>query len=207
MSEQTRRSTRLSKLVLATRNRHKVTEIRELLHDLPIDILPVEAFPNVPEVVEDGDTLEANAGKKAETVSRATDLPAVADDTGLEVDCLGGRPGVYSSRYAGEGASYGDNVQKLLRALRGVPRVERGAQFRCVIAFHDGEKTHFAEGICRGEITEEPRGEGGFGYDPVFYVPEYDQTFAEMHLALKNRISHRGRAFRAFKALLKEIGA
>lgn len=191
------------KLVLATGNQDKVLEIRTLLADLEVELVPLTAFPEVPEVVEDGATLEENAIKKAKTLSRHTGLAAVADDTGLEVAFLDGAPGVFSSRYAGEAASYADNVKKLLHELQGVPREKRGARFRCVVAFTDGETTRTVEGMCDGWICEQPRGEHGFGYDPVFYVPEYDCTFAQMSLKKKNAISHRSQAFLNFKQLVK----
>jgi len=192
----------VQKLVLATRNSDKVKEIRELLNLPDIEILALDEFPDAPEVAEDGATLEENAIKKAEGIAKYTGLPAVADDTGLEVDYLNGEPGVYSSRYAGEGASYSDNVEKLLRQLAGVPWERRMARFRCVVALCTEGESQTVEGTCDGFITESPHGRGGFGYDPVFYVPEYGSTFAEMDLELKNRISHRGKAFRKLKELI-----
>ncbi len=192
----------MQKLVLATRNRDKVREIRELLSLINIEILTLDEFPDAPDVVEDGATLEENAIKKARAIADFTGLPAVADDTGLEVDYLNGKPGVHSSRYAGAGASYADNVQKLLRELAGVPWQKRRAKFRCVAALCTKAETRTVEGMCDGLITEAPRGERGFGYDPVFYVPELHHTFAEMELEVKNRISHRALAFRKLKELI-----
>jgi XTP/dITP diphosphohydrolase len=189
-------------IVLATRNQHKVVEIREALADLPLQILSLVDFPQAPEVIEDGETLEANAIKKAWTIHRYTNLPAVADDTGLMVEVLAGAPGVYSSRFAGPHATYADNVEKLLRLMQGIPAAQRAATFRTVIVFIANGKTHTVEGVCHGQITFAPQGEGGFGYDPVFLVPELNKTFAELALAEKNRISHRGRALTAFKDLL-----
>jgi XTP/dITP diphosphohydrolase len=190
-------------LVLATRNNNKVVEIRKALEGLPIDLLSLMDFPRVGEIDETGDTLEENALLKAETVSGATGLPALADDTGLEVEALGGRPGVRSSRYAGAAATYEDNVRKLLKEMSGVPRAERGACFRTVIALaFPGGKSRTAEGSCRGFIELSARGERGFGYDPVF-TPEGSRfTFAELTLEQKNAISHRGRALAAARGLL-----
>ena len=195
----------ITQLVLATHNRDKVVELRESLHGLPIQILSLDHFPNAPEVEEDGDTLEANAIKKALAIHAHTQLPAVADDTGLMVDTLNGAPGVYSSRYAGPQATYADNVQKLLRELAGVPELQRRAEFRTVMALVCEGKTHLVEGRCCGRITLAPRGKNGFGYDPVFFVPELNKTFAELALAEKNKISHRGKATEAFKTLLTEL--
>lgn len=189
-------------IVLATRNRDKIKEIRELLNSPDTEILTLDEFPDAPEVVEDGATLEENAVKKARAVADFTGLPALADDTGLEVDHLHGEPGVFSSRYAGEGASYADNVQKLLRQLAGVPWEKRRAKFRCVAALCTNNETSTVEGQCEGFITESPRGQSGFGYDPVFYVPEFDRTFAEMELEVKNRVSHRAKAFRKLKEMI-----
>jgi XTP/dITP diphosphohydrolase len=193
------------RIVLATRNQHKIIEIRAALADVPIRILSLEDFPGAPEVIEDGETLEANAIKKALAIQRHTNLPAVADDTGLMVAALNGAPGVYSSRFAGPHATYADNVEKLLRLLDGIPVPGRVAEFRSVIAFAKNGKTHLIEGICRGRITFKPRGSGGFGYDPVFLVPELSKTFAEMTLDEKNRISHRGRALAALRELLLSL--
>ncbi len=195
----------ISRLVLATRNQDKVIEIREALAGLPIQFFSVADFPNAPEVVEDGDTLAANAIKKALAIHRHTNLPAAADDTGLLVDALHGAPGVYSSRFAGPNATYSDNVNKLLRLLEGVPAPQRTAEFRTVMALAVDGQTYCVEGKCRGEIIRAPRGGGGFGYDPVFLVPGLEKTFAELTIAEKNQISHRGRALEAFKALLLNI--
>jgi len=195
----------MRKLVLATRNRDKVREIKRALEDLDIEILSLLDFPEMPEIVEDGKTFEENALKKARAVAQFTGLPALADDSGLEVDYLGGAPGVFSSRFAGEKATYEDNNLKLLELLRGVPLEKRRARFRCVLALVNGESTQVVEGRCEGFITEEPRGEGGFGYDPIFYSPELGKTFAEVGSDLKNKVSHRGRALRKMKEVLKTI--
>lgn len=192
------------KIVLATQNHDKVLEIQKLLADLDIEIVTLAQFSDVPEVVEDRDTLAGNAQKKAKVIAEFTGLPAVADDTGLEVDFLNGAPGVYSSRYSGENATYSENVDKLLAELKDVPWKKRTAKFRTIVALCANGHSEIAEGFCAGFITEAPRGERGFGYDPVFYVPEFDSTFAEMDLELKNKISHRGKAFLNFKRILEQ---
>ncbi len=197
-------NTVLRKLVLATRNNDKIVEIGKLLQGLDVQLLSLDAFPEAPDVLEDGDTLEANAIKKAREIAEYTGLAAVADDTGLEVDCLHGAPGVYSGRYAGENVSYSDNVNKLLDELHGVPWEERKARFRCVVALHDNGMSKTVEGGCEGIICEKPQGSKGFGYDPVFFVQEYGKTFAEMELADKNTVSHRGIAFKRFRQLVEE---
>jgi XTP/dITP diphosphohydrolase len=193
----------MPELVLATRNRDKGQELGALLSDLGIRIRTMDEFPEVPDVIEDGDTCEANAIKKAKAVSRATGMLAVADDTGLEVDELGGRPGVYAARYAGEQASYEDNWRKLLRELSGVPPDRRSARFVTVaaIASPSGD-VHLAEGELQGVIAEQPAGARGFGYDPVFFVPELGKTLAELSPQEKNRISHRAKAFAKVREML-----
>ena len=194
----------LKELVLATRNRHKGEELAALLADLGICIRTLDDFPGVHEVDEDGITCEANAIKKATEMAQATGLPAVADDTGLEVDALGGRPGVYAARYAGEHATYEDNCKKLLEELRDVPMAQRSAAFVTVaaIAFPNGE-VQVAHGSLKGLITEAAVGSAGFGYDPVFLVPELGKTLAELTPAEKNRVSHRAKAFAKAKEILR----
>jgi len=190
-------------IVLATRNPGKTQEIIALLADLPVRLLPLSEFPDVEDVVEDGSTIEENALKKARAVHEATGLPALADDTGLEVLHLDLRPGVRSARYAGEEVSYAENNRKLLRELDGVPMSRRGARFRCVAVFTDGVRETAAEGICHGHIADAPRGSGGFGYDPLFVPDGYDKTFAELSLAVKNTMSHRAKAFQRMRLLLQ----
>jgi XTP/dITP diphosphohydrolase len=194
----------IDKLVLATHNKHKAEELQAMLKDLGVEVLTLDAFPQVAEIVEDAETIEGNAIKKAKEVSELTGLPAMADDTGLEVFYLNKAPGVYSSRYAGPGATYADNCRKLLATLKGVPPRRRGAQFRCVLALvAQGMSPILEEGICRGTIIESPRGEGGFGYDPIFLPDGYMQTFAEMPLDVKNGLSHRGRALQKMREKLE----
>jgi len=191
-------------LVLATRNRHKGKELGSLLADLPVRIRTMDEFPDVPDVVEDGDTCEANAIKKARAVSDATGLMAVADDTGLEVDALDGRPGVYAARYAGPQATYEDNCRKLLGEMAGVPLDRRTARFVTVAAVALPSQTvEVMTGRLEGLISERPAGARGFGYDPVFYVPELGKTLAELSSEEKNRISHRAKAFAQVRDLLQ----
>jgi XTP/dITP diphosphohydrolase len=196
----------IHELVLATRNRHKGEELAALLGGLGITIHTLDEFPDAPDVVEDGDTCEANAIKKARAIAAFTGLPAVADDTGLEVDALGGRPGIYAARYAGENATYKDNCQKLLRELRGIPRERRAARFLTVaaIALPSGD-IRVAQGTLDGVIVEQASGTLGFGYDPVFFIPELGKTLAQLSADHKNTISHRAKAFTQVKDLLREM--
>lgn len=192
-------------LVLATNNKDKITEIRHLLDDLPVTILTRDDFLEFPDPEETGATLIDNAALKAKAISEFCDLPALADDSGLEVDALSGAPGVYSSRYAGENVTYRDNYEKLLRELAGVPREKRTARFRCVIAVAwSPEEIQTVEGVAEGLIAEEVVGTKGFGYDPVFYYPPVGKCFAEMTLDEKNRISHRGLALQEARTLIIE---
>lgn len=198
----------IRELVLATRNRNKVIELVALLGDLGITIRTLDEFPDAPDVVEDGDTCEANAVKKARAIAESTGLPVVADDTGLEVDALGGRPGVYAARYAGEDATYEDNCRKLLRELTGVPREQRTARFLTVAAIalpSDGIRV--AKGTLEGVIAEEASGTLGFGYDPVFLIPELGKTLAQLPADQKNTISHRAKAFAKVREMLSASSA
>jgi XTP/dITP diphosphohydrolase len=190
-------------LVLASANPDKVAEIATILGE-GVDLRPRP--PELPDVVEDGDTLAANARLKAVAVCAAAGAAAVADDTGLEVDALGGAPGVYTARFAGENATYADNVAKMLADMAGVPEADRGARFRTValVRFPDGEEV-VAEGVVQGRISDTARGDHGFGYDPVFIPADGDgRTFAEMTADEKHAVSHRGRAFRALADLLTQ---
>jgi len=183
------------KLLLATNNRGKVREYRSLLSVLPIELVTPAELSITTEVEETGESLEENARLKATILAAESQLLALADDSGLEVDALGGEPGILSHRYAGENASDKDRVAHLLAKLGDVPREKRSARFRCVIAIAtpNGE-VDFCSGECRGFITFEPKGELGFGYDPVFYFPELDKTMAELPPGIKNQVSHRGQA-------------
>lgn len=192
------------KIVLATRNRGKIKEIKEILSGT--EVLTLDDFPNLTMPPETGQTFRENALSKALFVAEKTNLPALADDSGLEVDALGGRPGVFSARYAGKDATDEENYLKLLGEMKGVAMEKRKARFRCVmaLAFPDGEGTAFTfDGVFEGYIASEPRGKDGFGYDPVFFVPERNKTAAELTLEEKNAISHRARALRKLKEFLK----
>ncbi|WP_027716976.1 XTP/dITP diphosphatase [Desulfovirgula thermocuniculi] len=191
------------KLVLATRNRGKIKELSALLAPLGYEVVSLEDFPGVPEVPEDGATFAENAVKKAVAVARHTGHLALADDSGLEVDYLGGAPGVLSARFAGEHGNDRANNEKLLALLAGVPPEKRTARFRCVVAVATpAGEVWTAEGSCEGVIADTPRGEGGFGYDPLFYVPELGKTFAELDPEVKNRLSHRARALAGAREIL-----
>jgi XTP/dITP diphosphohydrolase len=198
----------VTQIVLATANPDKAVEIRSVLvaEGLDLDLVPRPA--DVPDVEETGSTLEANARLKAEALRDATGLPALGEDTGLEVDALGGAPGVYSARYAGENASYADNVAKLLADVEAVHRASRTARFRTVVVVAwPGGTELVVSGTVEGVITDEPRGDEGFGYDPVFApAGGGGRTFAELAPARKHAISHRGRALRALAARLREAG-
>lgn len=194
------------RLVIATRNDGKLKEYRELLAGLPFEVVSLAAYPDFPPIEENGRTFAENAVIKAETVAKHIKAVVLADDSGLEVDMLGGKPGVFSARYAGPGAGDEENNKKLLSEMAGVPAEERTARFRAAIAVAvPGKPTRVAEGCCEGIIICEPRGTGGFGYDPLFYVPEVGQTFAEMPPGEKNRVSHRARAMAKARHILEDI--
>lgn len=190
-------------LVLATNNRDKVKEIKHLLEELPVTILTADDFLEFPDPEETGSTLVENAVLKARAISEFCELPALADDSGLEVDALNGAPGVYSSRYAGENVTYKDNYTKLLLEMAGVSQEKRTARFRCVIAivWEDGS-VETVEGVAEGLITTTVEGDRGFGYDPVFFYPPLGKRFSEMTLDEKNQVSHRGKALQAARNLL-----
>ena len=196
----------MRKLLVATRNAGKMNEYRELLQGLPVELTWPEAEGITLEPEEAGATFAENAILKARAYAAASGLLTWADDSGLEVDALGGEPGVRSSRYAGPGASDADRYRLLLRKMAGVPWERRTARFRCVIAIADpAGALHTAEGTCEGIIAFAPRGANGFGYDPVFYLPDRDCTMAELSPAEKNQISHRARAARAARRILEEM--
>ena len=201
------------KIVVATQNPDKLREIQAILNDLDVSLVTLSEFEGIPEVVEDGKTVEENALKKARTIRDATGLCALADDTGLEVDALGGAPGVYSARYAGGDGDYQANNRKLLADLAGVSDDKRTARFRCVMALAltedvepSGADAFVAEGILEGRITHENKGAGGFGYDPVFEVPHLGKTLSEIGDEAKNRLSHRYRALVEIRELLLRWG-
>jgi XTP/dITP diphosphohydrolase len=209
------------KIVLATNNKHKIKEIKDIISDPKLEILTLNDFPDFPKVEETGKTLEENAILKAKaiyrfaslttsrfaslTTTQFTNLITLADDSGLEVDALDGAPGVFSSRFAGEHCSYIDNNIKLLSLMKNAPWEKRGATFVCVVAIaKDLEDIQTVRGEVRGIIAHEEKGENGFGYDPVFYLPELSKTFAQLSFEEKNIISHRAKAFRKAKELIQK---
>ena len=191
-------------IVLATHNRGKMKEMSSILAHLPVKLLTLDDFPQIGEIPETGETLKENAFIKAETVHQKTGLPALADDTGLEVVALDGAPGVHSSRYDGETATFEDNCRKMLQEMDGIPAEERTARFHTVIAFVSNSGNEWTEGMVEGRILENKRGDGGFGYDPLFYYPPLKKTFAELNSEQKNNISHRGKALRNFCQILEK---
>lgn len=196
------------KIVLATRNKNKVEEIREILKMYlgdeifsQIELLSSADF-QIPEIEEDGETYEENALKKAREVYKFTKLPSLADDSGIEVEILGGRPGVFSARYAGEGATDEENNKKLLKELENFPIEKRKAKFKCVIAYVDSVEERIFYGETSGKVIFEPLGDGGFGYDPLFLPDGFDLTYAQLPGEVKNRISHRSKALQKFAEFL-----
>lgn len=195
-------------IVIASRNKKKIEELKRILQGLPIEILSIDDFPNLEEVIEDGNSFEENALKKARYVHQTTGLPALADDSGLEVESLGGKPGIFSARYAGDNATDQDNVNKLLIEMKELPEDKRKARFVCCIAFvsSKGEEKVFW-GYAKGKITREPRGKLGFGYDPVFIPEGYKLTFAELPPEEKDRLSHRRKALDKLKKYLVKLAS
>jgi XTP/dITP diphosphohydrolase len=191
-------------IVIATTNKGKTREIRELLSDIPVEIKNLDDFGPIPEVIEDGDTFDDNAYKKAAFTAKVLGYPAMADDSGLCVEALDGAPGIYSARYAGENATDADNVTKMLKALNN--EENRNASFKCVIsiAVPTGAALTY-EGECKGVLTKEPVGENGFGYDPLFFYPDLDKTFAQLTIAEKGKISHRGKALQQVSKEMDKI--
>lgn len=194
-------------LVLGTRNRKKREEIVEILGDLPLELADLTRWPDLPEVVEDGATFEANARKKAIEVARALGHWVLAEDSGLVVPGLNGRPGVYSARYAGKQGDDEANNDRLLAELKPLPDDRRAAYYICTVALADpsGEVKTVVEGRCHGLIVNERRGTGGFGYDPLFLVPEYHRTFGELSARVKHALSHRARALALLRPALREL--
>lgn len=196
------------KIVIASQNQGKISEFTELLNPLQVEVLSLKDFPEISDIPETGSTFEENALLKAREVAKKTGLLSLADDSGLEVDYLGGKPGIYSARFAGEPKSDARNNAKLLKLLTGVPWEKRTAQFKCVIAIAlpAGKELCFT-GSCQGIILENPQGEGGFGYDPLFYVEKEGQTFAQLNSDIKNEISHRGQGVKKAMNFLKRYFA
>jgi XTP/dITP diphosphohydrolase len=200
-----------TRLVVGSRNQKKLQEISQLLEPHGIEVIGIADFADIPEVIEDGDTFAANAAKKASETATAINEWVLAEDSGLSVDALGGAPGVYSARFSGEGATDERNNQKLLDELAETAPDKRGTHYTCHVAISSpsGEIRMTEEGTCRGRIIDEARGENGFGYDPYFFIPEFHQTFGELSSTVKNKISHRARAFqrltpRLVRLLLRE---
>jgi XTP/dITP diphosphohydrolase len=191
-------------VIFASRNRGKLEEMRSMLADCGVALLSLDDYPHLPDIPEDGSTFLDNALTKARTVAQQTGETALADDSGLEVSALGGAPGIYSARYAGEDADDDKYIRKLLSNLEGVPPGDRDAAFRCVLVLYQPDgRYHAFEGRWEGRVAETPVGKGGFGYDPVFYVPEQGLTAAELPAELKNRISHRGKAAEKLRVWLQ----
>ena len=187
----------MKKIMIASTNSGKISEIRAAFQGLTVEIHSLTEFGAIPEVEETGKTFAENAFLKAQYYVNQTGMACLADDSGLEVDVLAGSPGVFSARFAGERATDADNNRKLLAKMQGVPTEQRSARFRCVLTFLDIDGTVItADGVCEGRILEAPRGEGGFGYDPLFYLPELGATLSEISIAEKNAVSHRGQALR-----------
>ncbi|MBN2397822.1 MAG: XTP/dITP diphosphatase [Deltaproteobacteria bacterium] len=192
------------KIVFASKNKGKIRELTALLEEVDFDLLSLHDYPDAPSIREDGRTFRENALKKARAIAEYTGEIVIADDSGLEVDSLGGAPGVHSARYSGTGATDERNISKLLKTMEGIPPGERGAVFRCVLVLYETDGTYeIFEGELRGTISQRPSGSGGFGYDPVFIVSKYGVTVAELDPATKNRISHRGIAFAKLKKNLR----
>jgi XTP/dITP diphosphohydrolase len=195
------------RFVLATGNAHKVREVREILHGLPLEVVPMGEAGFAGEIEENGETFEENALIKARAVHAVTGGFVMADDSGLAVDALGGAPGIHSARYGGRDATYPEKIALLWDALRGVPEEARTARFVCAVAVVRPDGSSFTvRGTCEGRIAHEMRGEGGFGYDPVFLIPELGRTTAELDAAEKHAVSHRGRALRLMVDRLCEEG-
>ena len=197
----------MKRIVLATKNKGKIKEMRELLAPMNIEVLSLADFSPVDDAEENGVTFAENAMLKARYYFAHTGTPCLADDSGLEVDALGGRPGVYSARYSGEDATDAANNAKVLREMEGIEKDKRTARFRCAMALVGEGIELTTDGTCEGTLLTEERGQGGFGYDPIFYVPKFDRTLAEMSSEEKNSISHRGAAVRKMADLIAEMMA
>ncbi len=194
-------------IVLASRNQKKAREVSEILAPAGFQVIPVTEFADIPEVEEDGVTFAENAAKKASEVARRLNRWVIGEDSGLQVDALKGAPGIYSARYSGDDATDEKNNQKLIAELANVPEELRGAGYLCSVALSDpaGQIRVACEGTCRGKILREANGDGGFGYDPYFLIPEYHLTFGQLSSVVKHRLSHRARAFATFLPLLRKI--
>ena len=197
----------MKELIVASRNKGKVGEIKELLAGLPFKVSCLSDYPHIPEVIEDGKTYRANALKKAREIARATGKMAMSDDSGIEVKALNNAPGLYSARFAGEGASEKARNRKLFKMLKNVPMHKRQARYRCVIALVNpqGQELGVVQGTCSGYITTKELGSNGFGFDPLFLLKRYNKTFGQLPPSLKAKISHRARALKKFRLLLDQL--
>ena len=195
------------KLVMATSNSGKILEMRDKFSDIPgLVLIPLDTYENPPAIIEDGATFHENAHKKATGAAEFTGLASMADDSGLVIDALDGYPGIFSARFGGENVSDNDRNMMILEKMRGVPIDRRGARFVCVIAIAvPGGRCHYSVGRCEGFIADAPRGSNGFGYDPIFYLPDRGKTMAELAIEEKNKISHRAKALEAAKELLRSL--
>ncbi|UTR08539.1 XTP/dITP diphosphatase [Alkalihalobacillus sp. LMS6] len=192
----------MNEVIIATTNKGKIEDFKKLFQGT-YEVKSLLDFPSFPEIIEDGQTFQENARKKAEVLAKAMGQPVIADDSGLVIDALDGRPGVFSARYAGEDKNDQANIEKVLEDLRGVSERDRTARFVCTIAFADPEKeTSFFEGTCEGLIAHEQAGEHGFGYDPIFYVADKNKTMAQLSLEEKNKMSHRAKAIQKLNEYL-----
>ena len=191
-------------IILATHNLDKCKELKQSFKNTSLNIYTLKDFPEIGEIIEDGSTLQENAFIKSRTVFKLTNIPTISDDTGLFVEALNGKPGIFSARYAGEECSYSDNVNKLLNDIKNINQSNRGAQFKTVVTYVSKDLELVAEGSVKGIITNKPIGVNGFGYDPIFYVQKINKTFAEMDINEKQKISHRGQAINNLYQLFKD---
>ncbi|MEW6086735.1 MAG: XTP/dITP diphosphatase [bacterium] len=190
-------------IVVATRNKGKLKEIKEILKGLDVNLLSLDDFSDLPDVVEDGLTFKNNALKKAKIISEITGFPVISDDSGLQIDVLNGQPGIHSARFSGDNAKDADNIKKVLDLIKDVPEQKRTARFKAVLCLYFSKrKVKFTEGTCEGRMIFAPRGENGFGYDPIFVPKGYKKTFAELSGKTKNRISHRAKAMKEMKKII-----
>ena len=195
----------MKKIVIATSNKHKVSEISAKIQPFFDEILSLADFPEIGEIVEDGNTIEENSFIKSRACFNFSKIASVADDTILEVDALNGDPGLYTARYAGDKATYEDNMKKLLKNLEGIEMHLRTARFRTIISYVDGINDFHVEGVIEGKITNSKLGTNGFGYDPIFFSEKFNMTLAQMNSEQKNQISHRGLAIKKFVSKIREI--
>jgi len=195
----------MKKIVIASSNKHKVSEISSKIQPFFDEILSLEDFPKIGEIIEDGNTIEENSFIKSRACFNFSKIASVADDTILEVDALNGDPGLYTARYAGDKATYEDNMKKLLKNLEGIEMHLRTARFRTIISYVDGINDFHVEGLIEGKITNSKLGTNGFGYDPIFFSEKFNMTLAQMNSEQKNQISHRGLAIKKFVSKIRDI--